>query len=298
MIIAVSDVHLAEHANDPGTKRDDDQFVSFLDYIRNNQLAQGGKLILLGDLVDYWRRDFVKALIDSENAITALMEMPKDIEIHYIIGNHDFYNLKLNGLLEDRFPFNKVRGWDRITVGNKNFLFLHGYQLEVLANPYYKSLSTYETFSEHLCLGGDDSGNAASTVWDLYQSSKSWLSGLTKLPENISGALSSMMDAPDKRLTGPHQAGTAIDSLASSAARPMYLGAGRDEFFIFGHTHEPFMDLANKVINTGSWNKAPCDAYSFLEIDDNGNPRLMEFFERSGTGSVMPLDPAHMKRRA
>lgn len=296
MIIAVSDVHLAEHASDPNTRRDDDQFVSFLGYIKDNQLSSGGKLVILGDLIDYWRRDFTRALMDSENALTALMEMPRDIEILYIVGNHDFYNIKLNGLLGDRFPFNKVREWDRVVLGHKSFLFLHGYQLEVLANPYYKSLSTYETFSEHLCLGGDESGNAASTVWDLYQSSKSWLSGLTKLPSNIPGALNSMMDTPDKRLAGPHQAGTAVDLLASSASRPMYLGTGRDEFFIFGHTHEPFQDLAHKVINTGSWKKTPCEAYSFLEIDDEGNPRLMEFFERSGAGSVMPLDPTYMKR--
>jgi len=295
MIIAVSDVHLAEHANDPITKKDDDQFVSFLDYIRDNQLSQGGKLILLGDLVDYWRRDFTRALMDSNNAFIALMEMPKEIEIRYIIGNHDFYNIKLNGLLEDRFPFNKVRGWDRITAGNKSFLFSHGYQLEVLANPYYKSLSTYETFSEHLCLGGDDSGNAASKIWDLYQSSRSWLEGLKKLPIDINGALHSMMDAPGIRLNGPHHAESTINSLASSASRSMYLGTGRDEFFVFGHTHEPFLDLDNKVINTGSWKKSPCKAYTFLEIDDNGNPRLREFLYKSGNGFTRPLGPIHIK---
>lgn len=295
MIIAVSDIHLAEHANDLVTKRDDDLFVSFLEYIRDDQLSQGGRLIILGDLIDYWRRDFTKALIDSESAFTALMEMPKEIEIRYIIGNHDFYNLKLNGLLEDRFPFNKIREWDRITAGNKSFLFLHGYQLEVLANPYYKSLSTYETFSEHLCLGGDDSGNAASAVWDLYQSSRSWLDGLKKLPVDIEGALYSMMDTPGTRLHGPHQAESTINSLASSTSRPMYLGTGRDEFFVFGHTHEPFQDLANKVINTGSWKKSPCKTYTFLEIDDNGNPRLMEFLNRSGNVFTRPLGPVRIK---
>jgi len=296
MIIAVSDVHLAEHADDPLTRQDDEQFISFLGYIRDHQLSEGGKLVLLGDLVDYWRRDFPRALIDSESAFKALMELSRSVEVHYIVGNHDYHNLSMSGLLKDRFPLGGVREWDTIPAGDQNFFFMHGYQLEVLANPYYKSLTTYETFSEHLCLGGDDTGNAASTVWDLYQSSRSWLEGLKKLPKDIQGSLCSMMNTPDKRLKGSHESISAIDALASSAARCVYLGTDRNDILVFGHTHEPFKDMQRRVINVGSWRKSPCKAYTFLEIADDGTPRLMEFIATSENGAVRPLDPVYMKR--
>ena len=63
MIIVVSDIHLAERANDPQVKADDDNFLEFLEYIASDQLKDGGGLVLLGDIFDLWRRDFVKALM-------------------------------------------------------------------------------------------------------------------------------------------------------------------------------------------------------------------------------------------
>ncbi len=67
MIIVVSDVHLAERV-DEQTKKDDAKFLDFLNYISANQLDNGGELVLLGDIIDLWRRDFVKAMMESEPA--------------------------------------------------------------------------------------------------------------------------------------------------------------------------------------------------------------------------------------
>jgi hypothetical protein len=150
------------------------------------------------------------------------------------------------------------------------FFFVHGYQREVLANPFYKSLTAYETFSENLCLSGDDTGNAASKLWDAISASKSFLEGLKRIPPDISGALKSMMEGPDFWLEGEHNAKSFIDQLAASRARSLYLGMKSDEILVFGHTHdaESSFDNSNKVINTGSWNKSPCQDYRFLEIKD------------------------------
>ena len=58
MIIAVSDVHLGE----TGFQEQDRQFSNFLDYVQNTLLKEGGDLVLLGDIFDFWRGDSVDVL--------------------------------------------------------------------------------------------------------------------------------------------------------------------------------------------------------------------------------------------
>lgn len=275
MIIAVSDIHMAERLDDPHVKVDDARFLEFLDHIATDQLKKGGDLVLLGDIVDLWRRDFVKALMESDHAVARLIEIGSKARVHYIAGNHDFHMLRMRELSENRFPF-KVYKSLRLEDGKTKFFFIHGYQLEVLANPYYKSMTAYENFCEGLCLAGDDTGNAADKLWETFNATKSALDSLKRLPSDVKGAIDSMMRPPETRLSGPHGARSTVERLASSKARTVYLGMEPDEFLIFGHTHNPFCDQENRVANTGSWRREPCDHYSFIEIDD-GNVTLNKF---------------------
>jgi UDP-2,3-diacylglucosamine pyrophosphatase LpxH len=265
MIIVVSDVHGAERADDPQVQYDDSKFLEFLDHIESSQLKDGGDLVLLGDIIDLWRRDFVKALMESEPIISKLTEMSNKIRIHYVVGNHDFHMLRMFELLPDRFPF-QVTKHLRLEEGGKKYFFIHGYQLEVLANPYYKSMSTYETFAEGLCLAGDDTGNAADKLWETIEASKAALDGLKRLPADVKGALSSMMNPPDNRLSGTHKAHSMVDQVGISRSRAVYLGMGREEILVFGHTHDPFYEPENGIANTGSWKRRPCRDYAYLEL--------------------------------
>lgn len=270
MIIVVSDVHLAQHPNDPEVKRDDQAFEDFLKQIAEDQLRDGGHLVLLGDIVDFWRRDFAKALTETAEIFSKLTSFNTNVNVHYVAGNHDFFMLRLYERLAPKFPFAEVSKSVSLQDGKVKFFFIHGHQLEVLANPFYKSLTSYESFSENLCLYGDDTGNAASKLWDAFQTSKSLLEGLMRLPEDISGTLKSMMKSPEERLEGAHKAKSSIDQLAASKARTLYLGAERDEVLVYGHTHDhdSSYDAVNRVMNTGSWKKSPCEEYRFLEIKD------------------------------
>lgn len=261
MIIVVSDVHLAER-DDKQTKEDDAKFLQFLEHISSNQLKDGGELVLLGDIIDLWRRDFVKAMMESEPVISKLMEMKNKVKIHYLAGNHDFHMLNMSDILKDNYPF-QVTKQLHLTEGGKKFCFIHGYQLEVLANPYYKSMSAYETFSEGLCLAGDETGDAADKLWQTYEASSSALEGLKRLPLNIKGALDSMFKSPSERMKNVR---SEVDRIAMSSARVLYLGMEKDETLVFGHTHEPFQEVENGAINTGSWKKSPCPNYTYLEI--------------------------------
>ncbi|MDI9616687.1 MAG: UDP-2,3-diacylglucosamine diphosphatase [Methanothrix sp.] len=267
MIIVVSDVHMAERLNDRQVEADDAMFLEFLDRIASDQLSSGGHLVLLGDIVDLWRRDFGRALMDSESMLSKLVEISRKATVHYVAGNHDLHMLRMCELAGSRFPFEVTKTLPLEDDGTKLF-FIHGYQLEVLANPYCKSMTAYETFAEGLCLAGDDTGNAADKLWDTFKVAKSALDGIKRLPSDVKGAIDSMMQSPGIRMTGPHNVRTIVEQLASSMARVVYLGMKPDEFLIFGHTHRPFCDQKNHVANTGSWNKEPCDHYSFIEIDE------------------------------
>ncbi|MBN1235889.1 MAG: UDP-2,3-diacylglucosamine diphosphatase [Methanotrichaceae archaeon] len=261
MIIVVSDVHLSERT-DRQTQKDDAKFLEFLEYISSNQLKEGGELVLLGDIIDLWRRDFIKAMMDSEPVISKLMDMKNKINIHYLAGNHDFHMLNMGSILRDNYPFQVTKEL-RLVEGGKKFFFIHGYQLEVLANPYCKSISAYEAFSEGLCLSGDETGNAADKLWETYEASKSTFECLKRMPTDVKGALDSMFNPPAQRLV---RARSLVDEIAISNARYLYLGMDKDETLIFGHTHEPFSQVENGAINTGSWNKKPCTEYKYVEI--------------------------------
>jgi len=267
MIIVVSDVHLAEKANDFQVQEDDQKFADFLDFLVSGPLKDGGDLVLLGDIFDLWRRDFVNALMESEPIVSRLINLGQkaNIHIHYVVGNHDYHMLRMCELFSGKFPF-RVSKDLRLQDGGKAFYFLHGYQLEVLANPYYKSMSAYETFAEGLCLAGDDTGNAADKLWESIEASKSALDGLKRLPANIKEALNSMMNSPDNRLSGSHKAHSLVDQVATCEARMIYLGMHKDETLVFGHTHDPFHDENCRAVNTGSWKKHPCRDYRYLEI--------------------------------
>lgn len=45
----------------------------------------------------------------------------------------------------------------------------------------------------------------------------------------------------------------AIDKFAKSKARYPLLGMRLNDILIFGHTHRPYIDIKNKVVNTGAW---------------------------------------------
>ena len=280
MIVVVSDVHMAEKKI-RGNKllKDDQEFLEFLKVLRTDYMSSGGDLVLLGDVIDFWRRDFAKALAECDVVFSELMNFERDVKMHYVVGNHDYYMLDLkDNLLGGGLHFSDVAKSVRLSSGDGKFFFIHGYQLETLANPYYKSQTAYELFAEQLCLAGDDAGDAADKLWNMIKTSTSVLEALRRLPSDISGALKSMMETPDKRLKSRHKSGSSIENLAKLDARSVYLGMERDETLVYGHTHRrpACYDPKAEVVNTGSWGKSPCNYYSFVVIDD-GKINLKEF---------------------
>ena len=87
MIISVSGVHLGEK----GYQEQDLQFSNFLDFLKKDALKEGGHLVLLGDIFDFWRQDSLKILENYADLIDKLFDFPDNVDIHYVVGNHDYY---------------------------------------------------------------------------------------------------------------------------------------------------------------------------------------------------------------
>ena len=140
MIIVVSDIHLGYN------KCNKDLFDEFIDS-KLTKLDKTDRLILLGYLFDFWRKNCVEVTVEfqqdsiagglstnKEGIITKkLYDLQKQTQVHYVIGNHD-YSILYFSERADCFPFPVLRNLHLSVEGNgKKFYFTHGYEFEVLA---------------------------------------------------------------------------------------------------------------------------------------------------------------------
>jgi len=269
-IVAVSDVHL-------GMKGANEQ--KFIDFLESLDFEKISDFVLLGDIIDIWRRDFTKAVIECSKSLTLLNDLVDNTKIHYVVGNHDYYMLRLFQLHSNNFPF-EVQKSTVISSQSQEFFFFHGYQLEVLCNPHYKSMKIYETFSENMCLAGDDEGNAADAGYKLFQACNAILHNLKRLPGNPRAAMRSMMEPPETRIRNVHRHNVIepIMQLAEAETRHFLFGIRPEQFLVYGHTHVPYVKRDGMVANTGSWGFGDEKKCNYLEIDKDV-PVLKEFLQ-------------------
>lgn len=260
MILVVSDVHLGY---DKCNKED---FSKFLDEFESKEIDH---LVLLGDLFDLWRQNNAEIIVENEDILEKLINLNAK-NIHYIIGNHDYFMYKLWERNKDNFPFTISKDL-RLEDGGNKFYFIHGYELEVLS---YEpmTLELYEDVSEKMCFSDKLIGGIVSQVWDVIQGSdiKEKLEG-TDITEKLGMS-------PQKRLESSDDP-KKIYNLSNSKAKSFLLGMKPDEILVFGHTHDPFINNNKTVVNTGSWvNELESKEYqnSYVEISD-GNMDLKFF---------------------
>ena len=195
---------------------------------KNTLLKEGGDLVLLGDIFDFWRRDSAEILEEYDGIIEKLHNFPSDINVHYIVGNHDFYVSEIPQYFNE-LPFTSF-GMSMRIKDVQTFRFIHGYQLEVMTNPYTKDMSVYESLARSLSYHSGITGNAASDIWHM----------LTSLTQHESQYISSMLKDPLTRLNGEHKGEDRIRDFSMSKARQFLLG-GSFDWLVFGHTHHPFL---------------------------------------------------------
>lgn len=260
MILVVSDIHLGYK------KCNEDAFSEFLDIYKPKDVDH---LILLGDVFDLWRRNNSELIVEHENILEKLCKFNAN-NVHYIVGNHDYYMLKLNERYGN-YPFTVSRSL-RLRDGGNSFYFIHGYEFEVLGlEP--MTLEMYEEFSEKMCYSENVIGGIASSFWDLFQIGK----------DEMEGFMEKMKKNPQKRLGDTvefrgeeKKERDVIMEFAVSTGKSFLLGMKPNERLVFGHTHRPFINEEKTVANTGSWVdelKSKDEQNSFVKIS-NGEMEL------------------------
>jgi len=255
--IAVSDVHLgAEDSNR-------DRFIDFI----NNIGDDVDRIVLLGDILEFWRRDPVGVLLENTDIIQKLMSLEPEINVFYVIGNHDFHLIRFP---QSYFGVKFDLKYDlSLEYGETKYRFIHGHQLE---NRRFGTLEMYETFADMMCMAGDDVGKAADTIWEAIGEGGSILDkirnffGISMYSSNprpkatlpwIKKGINELTSAPKERNL------EALERYASELIGEKY----KDEFLIYGHTHEPYVKMDKNIANTGSWMEGSSD---YLEINEHG----------------------------
>jgi len=248
-VIVTSDHHLG-YANSDKTG-----FNAFLD-----ELAQEDDLthfVLLGDVVDMWRRDASGVFLEAHDTVGKILRLKaKGVQVYYVAGNHDYHVLDLNN------PNYPIQFSKELTLndGPVTYRFVHGYEFD----PEQKI-----PFMAFLCrVMSDTGGNLENHLWTDFNSLNSIFSKMEPsfVKTDIGAIAQRLHRGPEDRLKD------SLGGINATACKEVKPG----EVLIFGHTHVPFMNKAENVVNTGSWVKdsKPYDTYVELV---GGKPHLYVF---------------------
>ncbi len=264
MIVAVSDVHLGYE------KCNRESFEDFID----NFLAKEDieHLVLLGDILDFWRRFKEGVLFENLQILYKLSELNgSKTKKHYIIGNHDYCLFCLRGYENLHFEFAKNLV---LESGDRKFRFIHGYQIEFI-----DILPIYERLCQVFCTSTDERGEKLSRIWNFYQKMKLRFKkdeikykkyDLVTLNARELGELVGFFSkCPEERKKSPLYRGEIYTAVRHLAEYDKSLALNPDEILVYGHTHEPFVDKGKNEANTGGWVQGACKLVnSYLIIDD------------------------------
>jgi UDP-2,3-diacylglucosamine pyrophosphatase LpxH len=259
MIVVVSDIHLGYD------KSDKNLFNNFVDS-KLGQLNKNDHLVILGDLLDFWRRKNVFAALENDTILDKLCKLTRRTDVYYIVGNHDYSIEKLYKQFGNFYPFKVSKNLRLSDDSKKSFYFIHGYELEVLTQFEFLTIAEYEEICENLCERTDNFfGGIMSRLY-------SDLKMAIKIGEEGISAIHSITKPPEKRKGFE----TVEDLARSNASRRIFLGMEEDDFLIFGHTHRPFLDGNKKVANSGSW-VVDAVTYDTYIIIDGGKVKLNQW---------------------
>jgi UDP-2,3-diacylglucosamine pyrophosphatase LpxH len=272
MIVVVSDIHLGSDVGRKckGTGRACDDlaldplFQTFMGHIGEEYLqTEEDRLILLGDIFDFWRKDAAKVLIENQEIISKMKDISKRSIINYVVGNHDY---SMQNMWRGAGTKNLFSTMDKsldLEINGEPFTFIHGHQLEVLANPYNKSEKVYNSISALLCDTAGVTGTTASTIWSCID------------PGQHGDYIKSAKKPATERLKGKHNALDTVEKLAQSKSRSIFTGA--EGWLVYGHTHSGYVDEMSRTANTGSWGRNGDESGLDYIIIEDGKPKLCAY---------------------
>jgi UDP-2,3-diacylglucosamine pyrophosphatase LpxH len=248
-IIAVSDQHLGIETADKAA------FNRFLDSLQLDTSLTD--LVLLGDVVDMWRRDASGVFLENSDVVDRIISLQKKMRVHYIAGNHDFHVLRLQ---DHGYPFTFLRNLT-LQQDGVNYRFVHGWEFDE---------EQREHIMEALCHAmSDQKGERDNNIWAALGRDKSDLSYVFSVllrKDSLRHKAEKIQLDPQERLKETLKG---LERKACSSVQP-------GEVLIFGHTHRPFVNKAENAANTGSWLTTAPIHNTFVRLE-GGKPRLFVF---------------------
>ena len=248
-VIVTSDQHLGYANSDKAA------FNAFLDNL--SQESDVTHLVLLGDVVDMWRRDASGVFLEQHDTLAKILNLKsKGVQVFYVAGNHDYHVLNLTN---PAYPLEFIKELT-LTDGPVTYRFVHGYEFD----PEQKA-----PLMAFLCrVMSDKGGVEEDNLWADYNNLKNKLSKIE--PSFVKADLAKITErlhrGPEDRLKD------SLDKINLTAGNTVKPG----EVLIFGHTHAPFINKAENVVNTGSWVKDSAIHNTYVELS-GGKPRLFVF---------------------
>jgi UDP-2,3-diacylglucosamine pyrophosphatase LpxH len=248
-VVVTSDHHLGYAGADKRT------FNAFLDHL--GEEGDVTHLVLLGDVVDMWRRDASGVFLENHDTVAKILSLKsKGVQVYYVAGNHDYHVIDL---VNPAYPL-EFRKELSLTDGPVTYRFVHGYQFD----PEQKA-----PFMAFLCrLMSDKEGALDDNLWTDFGSLSSIFSRIEPsfVKADIAALAERLQRRPEDRLKDSLRE---ITSRACNEVKP-------GEVLVFGHTHVPFVNKAENVVNSGSWVKDAAIYNTYVELSD-GKPRLFVF---------------------
>ena len=247
-IVAVSDLHLGFDNSDKPA------FVRFLQKLMADTSITD--LVLLGDIVDMWRRDSSGVFLENHDVLDLMIDLKKKMNVYYVAGNHDFHVLKLQGR---GYPFS-FKGDLTIQQDGVNCKFVHGWQFDEMQR---------EHFMESLCHSmSDNKGERDSNIWAALGRYESDMSRFfSTIDRGRKRRLAEMLQLPPEQRLIETLKG--VEKKARAAVQ-------QGEVLVFGHTHRPFVNKAENLTNTGSWVTTGPVHNTFVRLE-SGKPKLFVF---------------------
>jgi Uncharacterized protein conserved in bacteria len=277
VILAVSDVHIGYE------KANVDQFNQFL--LEVSRRTDVTRLVILGDLVDMWRRDVSGLFLENHRTLELLLSLKQKIDVNYIVGNHDYHLRKLVG---ESYPFKFEREKHycmHYDSGMATYVFKHGWQFDFEQCP---------PVMEYLCLNlSNDAGVIRSGFWG-------WITSHPDASKCVEKAIKANVQGRYNFFTKKNQRTKYLTSLQAPASKRQSRGfslvesLARDslkqgEVLVFGHTHRPFVSEDRRLVNTGSWVNEGEISNTYVELEER-NIRLMQF----GVGDITSKLTKHL----
>jgi len=251
-VVVTSDHHLGS------ATADKEAFNAFLDVLQNDDKLT--HFVLLGDVVDMWRRDAAGVFLENHDTISKVFALQsRGVKVYYLAGNHDYHVLNLQ---LPSYPFRFLSELE-IPDGPVTYRFVHGHNYDPEQKEHIIALLC-RTMSDNL-------GNFESNLWTNLNHFEEVLE---KYP--IIGSKSEVRELVDRLRRRPEERlQSSIDKINEIACKD----AKPNQILVFGHTHAPFINKTENVVNSGSWVKDAKIHNTYVEISE-GKPRLYVFGDK------------------